>query len=63
MEQESQDCHCQWEEGCGEHGPGLDLKCSLSPAFILMIILALIRISRGQAEGHPSMAQLSGRKQ
>uniref|UniRef100_A0A8C0BCA3 Transmembrane protein 104 n=1 Tax=Buteo japonicus TaxID=224669 RepID=A0A8C0BCA3_9AVES len=29
-------------------------------AFILMIILALIRISRGQAEGHPSMAQLSG---
>lgn len=25
-----------------------------------MIILALIRISRGQAEGHPSMAQLSG---
>ncbi|NXL72470.1 TM104 protein, partial [Leptocoma aspasia] len=33
---------------------------SLSPAFILMIILALIRISKGQAEGHPSMAQLSG---
>ncbi|XP_057274361.1 transmembrane protein 104 isoform X1 [Pezoporus wallicus] len=29
-------------------------------AFILMIILALIRISRGQAEGHPSVAQLSG---
>ncbi|XP_035749208.1 transmembrane protein 104 isoform X5 [Egretta garzetta] len=29
-------------------------------AFILMIILALIRISRGQSEGHPSMAQLSG---
>nr|XP_054500989.1 transmembrane protein 104 isoform X5 [Agelaius phoeniceus] len=29
-------------------------------AFILMIILALIRISRGQAEGHPSMAELSG---
>ncbi|XP_017667543.1 PREDICTED: transmembrane protein 104 isoform X1 [Lepidothrix coronata] len=33
---------------------------SCLPAFILMIILALIRISRGQAEGHPSMAQLSG---
>ncbi|NXN13825.1 TM104 protein, partial [Indicator maculatus] len=29
-------------------------------AFTLMIILALIRISRGQAEGHPSLAQLSG---
>ncbi|NXU74032.1 TM104 protein, partial [Oreotrochilus melanogaster] len=29
-------------------------------AFILMIILALIRISRGQGEGHPSVAQLSG---
>ncbi|NXW37022.1 TM104 protein, partial [Phaetusa simplex] len=37
-----------------------ELKCSVWLAFILMIILALIRISRGQAEGHPSMAQLSG---
>lgn len=55
-----QDCQCRWEEGCGECRPGLDLKPSLSPAFILMIILALIRISRGQSEGHPSMAQLSG---
>ncbi|KAL2297718.1 hypothetical protein Nmel_016280 [Mimus melanotis] len=37
-------------------------KCQvgMQKAFILMIILALIRISRGQAEGHPSMAQLSG---
>uniref|UniRef100_J3S9Q6 Transmembrane protein 104 n=1 Tax=Crotalus adamanteus TaxID=8729 RepID=J3S9Q6_CROAD len=29
-------------------------------AFIIMIIVALLRISKGQGEGHPPLAQLSG---
>ncbi|XP_048347754.1 transmembrane protein 104 isoform X1 [Sphaerodactylus townsendi] len=29
-------------------------------AFVVMIILALIRIAKGQGEGHPPLAQLSG---
>ncbi|XP_044309621.1 transmembrane protein 104 isoform X2 [Varanus komodoensis] len=29
-------------------------------AFIIMIILALLRIAKGQGEGHPPLAQLSG---
>ncbi|XP_039198815.1 transmembrane protein 104 isoform X2 [Crotalus tigris] len=29
-------------------------------AFIIMIIMALLRISKGQGEGHPPLAQLSG---
>uniref|UniRef100_A0ACB8EKL1 Uncharacterized protein n=1 Tax=Sphaerodactylus townsendi TaxID=933632 RepID=A0ACB8EKL1_9SAUR len=33
---------------------------SYLPAFVVMIILALIRIAKGQGEGHPPLAQLSG---
>ncbi|XP_020661928.2 transmembrane protein 104 isoform X3 [Pogona vitticeps] len=29
-------------------------------AFVIMIILALLRIARGQGEGHPPLAQISG---
>lgn len=38
----------------------LTILHSCLSAFVIMIILALIRIARGEGEGHPPLAQLSG---
>ncbi|MGH0148070.1 UNVERIFIED_CONTAM: hypothetical protein FKN15_011996 [Acipenser sinensis] len=53
------------EQACRSHAP-LEPFLSISPAsctltaFIIMIILALLRIGKGQGEGHPPAAKMMG---